>query len=430
MRRSVIKGMLCLIILASMAIYAGAPAFAEYSPEIALFAAEFEDGDDRTNWAIQPASGTYNYDFAFDDLISDGVITVNPQVISYGRFTVPFINPIHVSGNESVFFEIRLKHKYPAGNVSADGTVPADNQFLMIQDSHQNNRVCIGITNTGVIAYGGTPENFEYTTDYKIYNDTWYTIRATMNFASGVVSLYITDDGGNEFEGPEAKLSYGLTLTDIYYIYTPRQLTRDQETSIDYIRLWDNSYKVSDISINDGAEDVPADTGVSVKFMSAPENSSLKNITLKDEDANIVPMEITQDGSSVDLYFPAGLKYDEKYTLTIPETVKNEEGVGVTPKEISFTTEPPAFRIGTLNTTVNGSLGKTTAEVLNNGTDDRDVCILTVVYNELNEAVKMTNQRFTVKAGTEETISADIDLSGISSPYVKAYVWDGVKIGE
>ena len=428
MKKIKIMGLLLMIAAAvcitSIAVFAEDAEFNEYNK---IFSVEFEDGDDRSFWRALGADGSVK-SFDFDSAIIDGALKLTPMTISYGKFRAEFSdNPIHLKNVTSVCWETRLKFNYPQGSLRADGTIPNDTQMLIMQDFDQNHRAVVAVNN-GVLAYGGTPENQEFHSDYKMYNNTWYTIRAKMNFATGYMSVYIVDENGIEYSGPEAKLAYGLTLNDIYFADFPRQLISNQETYIDYIRVWDGRFQLLDTSIADGEENVPADTSLSMNFSDTPTEQTLSEIIVTDSDGNAVPYEVTADGKSTELFFSAGLKFNEEYTVNIPDTIKNSAGDSILARSLSFTTESPIFSTGTPEVNVSGNTANISLNVTNNGIIDHKICVLTVVYDQQNKVVRMVNNTFEIPVGMNDVVTSTVDVTGISSPYVKAYVWNGVNI--
>ena len=428
MKKIKIMGLLLMIAeavcITNIAVFAEDAEFNEFNK---LFSVEFEDGDDRSFWRILGADGSVKT-FDFDSAITDSSLKLTPNTASYGKFRAEFSdNPIHVENITSVYWETRLKFNYPEGSLRSDGTLPNDTQMFILQDFHQNHRVCIAIYN-GALAYGGTPENPGLFTDYKMYNNTWYTIRAMMNFNTNVVSVYIVDENGNEYSGSETQFSYGEEIKDIYFVDFPRQLIANQETYIDYIRVWDGRFQLYDTSISDGEENVPADASLSMNFSDIPVEQTLTGIVVTDSDGNSVPYEVTANDKSAELFFSAGLKFNEEYTVNIPDTIKNSAGDSMIARSFSFVTESPIFSTGVPNVNVSGNNAQISVDVTNNGTTNKEICVLTVVYDQQNKVAKMVNNTFEIPVGMNDAVTATVDVTGISSPYVKAYVWNGVNI--
>ena len=138
--------------------------------------------------------------------------------------------------------------------------------------------------------------------------------------------------------------------------------------------------------------------------------------------------EVTADGKSTELFFSAGLKFNEEYTVNIPDTIKNSAGDSILARSLSFTTESPIFSTGTPEVNVSGNTANISLNVTNNGIIDHKICVLTVVYDQQNKVVRMVNNTFEIPVGMNDVVTSTVDVTGISSPYVKAYVWNGVNI--
>ena len=429
-------GVMSAVCIAAAVMLASFSVCAEYSTDNALFSAEFEAGDDRTNWRMTGANGKEIANFDYDGVIRDGALTINPMSVSYGRFMVAFSDsdfkptdtlvPIDVAGKKKIMWETRIRIDMPQSGINADGTLKTDNQILILQDYHQNYRVYIAVRD-GFLAYGGTEAKSEIITDYKVYSGKWYTIKAAADFERGRMSMYVTDGEGNDYSGEEAALSYGLTLGNIHRIYFPRQLTGGETTYIDYVRLWDEGFKLIKTSVANGADNVAADTGFRAEFSDVPSAASLENITVCDSEGNTVPAEITADAKAAELYFTAGLKYGEEYIVTIPSTVLNTEGESLSESKVKFMTEPTPFGTVDLQTDVSSGKAMVSVRAYNNGTAKRTVSILTAVYDN-GTLVKMTSRTFDVDTGEDKWISCETDVSGAANPTVKAYLWDGISV--
>lgn len=428
MRKIGIKGLAVVVAaLASLAL-CSASVYAEYNEQTKLYAAEFDGNDDSSLW-VHVNSGGKDTALDVNTLVSDGALVTTNMSASYGHIKFDFTKKdpqyIMLKEKEKIVWQTRMKFETDSV-VNDDGTIKwNDSKWMYLFGESTNYMGIVSIVN-GKIGYGGTQTTPAYKSDYGIYPGKWYTITAYVNMKGKRMAVTVDDGEGNIFEGEEASLAYGLNF-DLYSISLPRNLVPGITTYVDYVRLWDEGFKLTKTSVTDGSKGVFADTGFSAEFSGKVKAASLNYITVKDSEGNEVPKEITASETKADIFFPAGLKYDEEYTVTIPNTVVSEEGEAVDLTEITFTTEPAPFKTGSLTTSLNGDECVTELDVVNNGASDKDICILTVVYEE-NTVVKMVSEKITVTAGTEGTVKSTVDVTGITNPKVKAYLWNGLNI--
>ena len=146
-----------------------------------------------------------------------------------------------------------------------------------------------------------------------------------------------------------------------------------------------------------------------------------------------------ENNKKYEIYFPAGLLYDEKYTLYVSNELKSVEGKEAGVYEEDFTTEKSPFSIDSVlyynqeskKISADALSGVTTLTnllvVTNNSGMDKDLRVLNLIYDENNRLLKIENTELTAEnKGTRYRI--DMDLNGIeSAAYVKTHIWDSIE---
>lgn len=416
-------------------------AFADYDPDRAIFALEFDGTDNTDNWINTANKKVTNPE---DYLSPEGWFITSPVGVN-GKYNFGYVgfkldyseNPIDVLTKDKLVWETKIKFNMPATKLDGEYLNFSDNQLMIIDGPHSNTRACIKIKD-GCLGYGGDHNGFDYVSDYRLKNDTWYTIKADLHIVSHNMEVYIAEEGtGRDFQGPTKGMSYnadwGAWSTPkgqryIRAVNFTRNLITGGIIYMDYSRLWDEGFAVTKTSIKNGAEDVSADTGFSAEFYGDLMVAASDAVKVQDASGESVPTEITQEGNKFDIYFPAGLKYDEEYTITIPKDIENENADKLgTDIEIKFTTEEAPFIISEPKTALLTGEAEASVKVKNNGTADRTFFILTAVYDADGSLIKLANQEFSAKAGTTENYVAKTDVAD-GAKTVKAYVWNGFSI--
>ncbi len=98
---------------------------------------------------------------------------------------------------------------------------------------------------------------------------------------------------------------------------------------------------VKELSFTDGATEVDLDRTFSVTFNKPMDKTSLESVTLEGDNGSSVMLTVTMSNNNKTATFSHdGLEYGVRYTLTIPTTVKSQDGVFVAEQiEYTFTTE-------------------------------------------------------------------------------------------
>lgn len=406
----------------------GTNTFAEYEKESAIFSIDFDESD---------STPEFQWTNDNNSVKDASVVPVNGEAeltrtAFSGRGPVLKLKtPINVSNNTNLFVEMRFRQ-----NLSK--TLSADKPLLKWTGSTANyfaavycyeGKLCYGKGN------GDSAKKTSLNTDYEILGNEWYTLRMHIYNKEKQMSVEIIPDDselpvydenyaiehGYDFKQP--LMWYNLdTLSQLNLPYTGDL----GNTNLDYIHVWDEDFKVTKTQFADKSENIPADTDFSVTFSNIPKESSLKNITVKDSKNNSIPYEVSIDGKTANLYFLTGLKYNEDYIVNIPSTVVDENNEAVREKNISFKTELPVLYIGMVNSHITQGKASTSVFISNNGVTDKEYSILNVLYDDSGKVVKMTNERFKIKAGEEATLESKTESDGAVT--VKGYLWDGISL--
>lgn len=429
-----LKGIAIFIAAMTMAVGFSTAVKAEFTDENKIISADFDGNDDTSLWRKMGSGQVLNTNNSSDISVflentDEGYTCYTRNSTSYGAWGIWFgewdaAHPVK-QNQTGINMEMRFK---------IEGNIP-DNELLTVRAVRNNKgnrdhqdwiakaevksgKLCL--TTTSTIA-----------TEYDISSNKWYTMNLQMDYKNQYATLTVTDDEGNSVtKGQVFRWVFTFTWEDIINICAMNTDVGDgtEKYYIDYFRMWDESFLIKNTSIKDGAEAVRTDTDFNADFSAAVKAVSLKGITVTDSEGNAVPAEITAAESSVNIFFPAGLKYEEKYKITLPDTIVSEAGDSISTAEINFTTEPPAFVTGAMKTVISGGKCITRMKAENNSTTDKDIYILTVIYDANKNVVKMTNEKITIPAGKEKTISAVTTVSGIEKPSAKAFLWDGLNL--
>lgn len=416
-------------IVAALVLHAVAPIAVGAAPagqeEISYILQLEFDGND----VMEGVSWTKNRGDEVDlsDKISDGTIKFDRWDMGSSQASLSFAEPVDLAGRENIYFETRVKYTMVAKR--EDNRVASGNPLINLFGVTTNYQETVFAKN-GYLAYGGTnTNNTQQNTEFAINDQTWYTIRIHLNNVTKKYGVYMADDEGNEFDAIgdtalETENSYGLAIDALYHIVVG--YTAEVAMEFDYIRLWDSDVRISSTNIKSGAVDISNDTDFVIDFSKRIDKNTLSGITVSDEDGNVVPTEITleDDSRRAVLYFTAGLKYAEQYTVFIPNTVRDTDGKTMNETNITFSTQEKPLLVERQEAAINGGKAKASARVCNTGAQDKPICILLLIYDENGMVVKITNSSYTVSAGQTAEITAECDAGAGTS--AKTYVWNGV----
>ena len=407
-------------------IIAGMNAYAEYEKESAIFSLDFDETDNAPSFKWSNDNNSLS---DVEVIPENGIVELKSSDFSGRAPVIKLDSRIDVSKKKNLYLEVRLKQ-------NTDEQLSGGKPFLKWTGSSGNYFASI-YCRDGNLYYGkgnqDNPSNASLKTDYTILGNEWYTIRMHIYNQEKKVSVEIIPDNeelpvyneeyaaekGYEFIQP--LMWYNLDyLASLSLPYLPEF----GNTSLDYIHIWDDDFKVIKSSISNGENDVPADSEMTLTFSSIPRESSLNNIYVRDSKNNNVPYEVKLNGKDAELFFNAGLKYNEDYTVTVPATVVNENNETLSETVYKFKTEFPALYIDTIQSTITEGTAKTSVFISNNGTEDKEYYILNLLYDEENNLVKMTNEKFVIAAGEEKTITSE--TVGEDAVTVSGYLWDGI----
>lgn len=391
-----------------------------------IFYAEFDGNDDTSKWrrfnssdAVMPAN-EQNW-----GTITDGNLLGTKMTTGYGRWGVYYgtgAEAYRVPPNKKkLFFETRFKSMVENFTDSALFTIKGKRTTFGADDSVT--MIALAVKG-GMLSYGGQG-GLDTKTDYEMKIDTWYTVKAELDYSNRTAYVHISDENGVSADF-DVQFLWGLEFENIIQFSTQRNdLGNNRVSCTDYVMLWDEEFQPVSTSVADGAKNVSTDTGYSIKFLGSVDSDTAGNITVSDASGNSVDVEAVTEENTVNLYFPAGLKYSEKYTVTVPASVKSTDGTQTAEKLYTFTTESKPFYVDDIVTSLSGNKAEAFVHIKNSGTGDKKVYLLMAVYDSELKLVKMKNVGFTVKAQSDEVISCDCDISGTGGASVKAYLWNG-----
>ena len=240
------------------------------------------------------------------------------------------------STNEAVI-ETKVKFtKFGTGYLLSDNSIYSGGRELLDFIGGNNSYVVdyLGLktTKNGYVTFGGNSDHNEISpgatvTDYKLYANTWYTIRFTLSNDRKYVKLFIADENGRSYESGFVKGSNN-GLQNIDYIQYPYSYFM-QQTYVDYLKIWENdglgtvnaTYGESNLALS-GAKDVDADSSVSAKlyFENAVSEADLAKIVLPGRTSSVT---LSADGKQADVTI-SGMDYGTVYSLSVPEIAGNK----------------------------------------------------------------------------------------------------------
>ena len=393
-------------------------------PDEHIFFAEFDGKDDTSLWAKYNVGGDFQ-SYTSIGKVENGYLTTEPGNTGFGRWGVFFgkgdaAYKVPVT-NKNINFEIKFKVE---GKI-VDATIwqmsgkrvdfGVDDNIDFADMFIKNGKLACG-DRTGV-----TVE-----TDVKVELGKWYILKSRISFADRKVYTDIIDEAGN-VKSYESGFTWGIGFENITQFNLHKNDKAGVKYVTDYVCLWDDSFGIKNISIEDGSENVRIDADIDVKFSGIINEESLENITLTDENGEIIETEKTANGSSVKVYIPYGLRYAKTYKFLVPNTVLSANGDAVSEKEITFKTEEKPFVVGEIEENISGNSVNASVKVKNNTAVDKVIYLLVMVYDEEGTLIKMDNIKGEVLKETESIVSGEIDVTDLSVSDVKAYVWNGIE---
>ena len=411
------------------------PMLASANDDAMIFQAEFNGTDDDTEWGWTNHEGKYN-GYAYPGTIANGLLNI-PQNANQVKKWSAFLGENIQSGGGvkgeghqvSGKSNIVLKTSFRANELQNGG------EIMYVMGRHtagtaDGNIIKVYSTN-GNLSYQGTDNVTN--SGYTLNTDRFYDLTIKLDFVQQKATINIDDRQGSE--GTFATKFFGVpnrTYETISRLIAGATYTTGNY-DFDYIRLYDNSNSVTSTSIKDGDYNVSVAEDFIINFAKDVSVESLNNIIVKDSEGNDVPYQAEPNGSdtkSGKLFFNAGLKFDENYTITVPQTVTSTEGEGVSEKTIAFSTEKPIFQAAVEKIDILSATNQARAEisVTNNGENPKDIHVITLVYDSEGKIIKMADHTIRVEAPFSGTLYATTEEIGENAASAKAYVWDGVRL--
>ena len=368
-----------------------------------IWNAEFDGNDDMSAWSkflngnpqAMPASG----------YLEDGNIKLSLNGFRYCSFGAMFDDYIDFTGKSDISFEFRFMH-------TGNGDL-YKNMFEILSDS-KTSFVNLPINN-GELYYGaGQAGEGGAGTGVILEKDKWYTVKLNINFVTYQYGITVSGDDIDEVTMKPLNFVYNRKASKLWkFMMFPILGVADQETHyIDYIRIYDNSYRVTDSSVKDGDENVRTDTDISVETSwKAAEDTVFDDIKVTDGEGKTVEREITATEDGFDIKFPAGLKYSEKYTLTCGEGVISENGKNLSPFSMEFSTEDKPLYVTQPETEVKNGKIISNVRSANYTTSTIKAYLFIAVYGSDGTLIKLNVKEEEIPSDTAEkliTNTADI----------------------
>ncbi|MBO5452807.1 MAG: hypothetical protein J6A69_02450 [Clostridia bacterium] len=239
-------------------------------------------------------------------------------------------------------YETKVKFTSNDGKPNADGSLysgDANNGMLLGIRSKSTNRNAIVRTSTdGFMQYGGGGTNI--TTDYKIYENTWYTFRITLTNDTKKMKVFVIDENGNAYDGAFTGVRFNWPIDDVTVTYPYRYLSWSSMSAADYMYLYDNAdSSLGEVTATyndgialDGATDVDKEEALNATLTFANEISASDLEKIVVSSGATVEKTLSDDNKTVFLAI-SGLEFNEKYYISVSTLGLNKA------KVFSFTTE-------------------------------------------------------------------------------------------
>jgi len=289
-----------------------------------------EDLNDRYNATWLTYLGRHDLlpEWYFADSNGDGSNDMMVGVGGDSHHTVWLPTPIPLDTVNEFVVETRVR--YIANNKAAleDGSLPDDNDdnnggLLTVRGNNaDNNSFEVRTDADGYLTYGGSFGRGIDDTNYKIYNNKWYTIRIAFDDVEGRAKVFITDDEGNKYQGDWANARYGSyqpinPLTEIRLSYGQWYMS-----DVDYVYAWAND-DLGDISATydngtplDGAKNLPGTSiDATLRFENDVTLDQLLSVLKINDGATLTPTLV--DSKTVALRI-SNLHYETNYVLDVP----------------------------------------------------------------------------------------------------------------
>ena len=182
-----------------------------------------------------------------------------------------------------------------------------------------------------------------------------YTISYNLNYnAPGEINVSVTDKETGTTELSSISCTFlNNSFNQIEFYAYCADAAYPASAKITRLRVFDDHFGVSGISVNDGAQNVRADSEILIEFSKDIDKvNSAGGIIVKDSGGKGVAFEMEYPQSDdIKLTFPGGLRYNTEYTLTLTDGIFSSEGKRLDTKVYTFKTEVPPFCYGNVNYT-------------------------------------------------------------------------------
>ena len=280
------------------------------------------DEDDFSGWYIKDTSDVSG---EMSARIKDGCLVGTTQSAGtstgYNRYSYKFSPALELEDRENIVIEARVKAHYAESESGANNTIIGDDRFMQWNDGLCSIKTKKDENGVSCFAYGDGDGYYAHVSDFPIYNDKFYTYRATLNFKTNKFSASVWDDEGNRYDGPYVNARYNADMKTLEVIYFARHNWNGAETWIDYFKVYDKdmlpqvtaSYDGKDLS---GASQLPYTFDAAVNFPCEITEADMNAIQIDTEN---VARTLSADKKTVTLSF-SGLDAFTPYKVIVPDT--------------------------------------------------------------------------------------------------------------
>lgn len=368
-----------------------------------IWNAEFDGNDDMSCWnkflngnpEPMPAGGC----------LENGSIKLSRDSgFQYRSFGAVFNDYIDFTGKSDIVFEFRFMH-------TGDGDL-FKNMFEILSND-KTSFVNLPVNN-GELYYGaGQSGEGGAGTGVILEKDKWYTVKLNINFVTYQYGITVSGDDIDEVTMKPLNFVYNRKVSKLWkFMMMPILDKADSEIHyVDYIRIYDDSYRVTASSVNDGDENVRTDTVISVETSwKAAADAVFDGVTVKNSKGTKIECEASATEKGFDIKFPAGLEYGEKYTLDCGESIMSDNGKKLTPYSIEFSTEDkPLYVTQPVVTVENGKINSN-VKAANYTMSKIKVYLFNAAYSKDGKLLKLSVKEEELPSGTAElTVTNTID---------------------
>lgn len=280
------------------------------------------DEDDFSGWYIKDTSDVSG---EMSARIKDGCLVGTTQSAGtstgYNRYSYKFSPALELEDRENIVIEARVKAHYAESESGANNTIIGDDRFMQWNDGLCSIKTKKDENGVSCFAYGDGDGYYAHVSDFPIYNDKFYTYRATLNFKTNQFAASVWDDDGNRYDGPYVNARYNADMKTLEVIYFARHNWNGAETWIDYFKVYDKdmlpqvtaSYDGKDLS---GASQLPYTFDAAVNFPCEITEADMNAIQIDTEN---VARTLSADKKTVTLSF-SGLDAFTPYKVIVPDT--------------------------------------------------------------------------------------------------------------